>query len=763
MTNSHRIELLAPAGDQSCLKAALLAGADAVYLAGKRFGARAFAPNFDDSALRWARNVTASLKRKLYITLNTILFDNELHLLEQALDYYEVLQPDALIIQDLGVASLLANRASTIPRHLSTQAAWNGVGGIDLLKRLGITRIILPRETPLDEIREAAGNLPFEIETFVHGAMCYSISGRCFWSAALGTRSGNRGTCAQPCRKAYSAGDGKPGDWIFSPRDLRLLEAVPELVKAGVASLKIEGRMKGPDYVYNVVSAYRKILDGEKPNADHSAALSDVFSRPFHEGFLRGTPSRNWNTPDQPGREAQTIGRVVGPARGGLTEVEITVPIHPGDGLAWDTPDGGRSGSRITWTEPGGNAGHKLVRGLPFGLPAGTILRRTDVAGDTPWLKGWNRDWERYPIDLFWSGREGQPLAVETLVNGRPVRLQTEASLAHAVGGMGLETGPLLQKFALLGETFATRRHVTKALDPAMFIPPGDLKRLKRNLVDAVTKLATLPPPTFSPQSSDRHGAENGPDSISVEHRTREDSDSPAPQAPLPQLMIRLFNRGFPLHRDIGPDTWILPFDDRESLPGVVDPARVRFWLPPLTSRSQLSELERELDRLPDQEFLCMGWEAFELAKRLPRHVFRVDWCFNIANTLGSELLSAEKIGVTAAREWPFQHPPTSPDITWSVGHNPLISMSRFPPLAERHRIVTNPHRDRFFLMDLAQGVTGLFLVNPLTTCVAPSGLRMQVDIAVSPHESPFRVLGEIDHVIASARTRPAPHAARAG
>lgn len=750
MKNPGRIELLAPAGDQSCLKAALLAGADAVYLAGKRFGARAFAPNFDDAALRWARNVTASLKRKLYITLNTILFDHERHLLEQALDYYEVLQPDALIIQDLGVASLLASRGSTIPRHLSTQAAWNGTGGSDLLKRLGITRVILPRETSLEEIREVVRHAPFEIETFVHGAMCYSISGRCFWSAALGTRSGNRGTCAQPCRKAYSAGDGKPGDWIFSPRDLRLLEAVPELAQAGVASLKIEGRMKGPDYVYNVVSAYRKIIDGEKPNADHSAALSEVFSRPFHEGFLRGAPSGNWNTPEQPGREAQTVGKVVGPARGGLLELEITVPIHPGDGLSWDTPDGGRNGSRITWVESGGKSGHKLVRGLPATLPVGTMVRRTDVAGNTPWLKSWNRDWERYPVDLFWSGREGQPLAVETLVNGRPVRLVTEALLTHALGGKGLETGPLLQKFALLGDAFAARRHVTKALDPAMFIPPGDLKRLKRNLVESVTKLASLAPPTYS--------ARPDPDSISVEPRSNEQPEAPVARSPLPQLMLRLFNHGFPVHRDIGPDAWILPFEDRHSLPGVIDPARIRFWLPPVISMAQMTELERELDRLPDQEFLCMGWEAFELAKRLPRHAFRVDWCFNIANTLGARLLASEKIGVTAAREWPVQHPPTSSDITWSVGHNTLISMSRFPPLAEKHRIITNPHRDRFFLMDLAPGITGLFLVTPLTTFVVPPGLRMQVDIAVAPHESPFRVLGEIEHLIASARSRPALH-----
>ncbi|HOY66723.1 MAG TPA: peptidase U32 family protein [Candidatus Ozemobacteraceae bacterium] len=742
MTNARRVELLAPAGDQSCLKAALLAGADAVYLAGKRFGARAFAPNFDDAGLRWARNVTASLNRKLYITLNTIVFDHEMHLLEQALDFYEVLQPDALIIQDLGVAALLAARGSTIPRHLSTQAAWYATGGVEVLQKLGITRVILPREMSLDEIREAAARVPFEVETFVHGAMCYSISGRCFWSAALGTRSGNRGTCAQPCRKAYSAGDGKPGDWLFSPRDLRLIGAVPELVGAGISSLKIEGRMKGPEYVHAVVSAYRRAIDGERPGTAQDEELSAVFSRPFHTGFLHGTPPRDWNTPEQPGREAQTVGRVAGPGRGGLLEIDVSVQVKPGDGLAWDTPDGGRNGARITWMEPAGRTGRWLIRGLPASLPAGTVLRRTDVSAEMPWLKHWNRDWERYPVDLFWSGREGQPLAVETIVNGRPVRLQSDALLAHALGGRGLEMGPLPQKFHLLGESFAARRHVTRALEEGMFIPPGDLKRLKRNLVDTLIRLATLPPPS-----------QPTPAAPAVAVTAPADSSRPAP-APKPGITLRLFNRAFPIHRDIGPDRWLLPFEDRAALPDTVDPARVGFWLPPVTSWRRLGELARALDELPDQEFLCMGWEAFELTRRLPRHTFRLDWCFNLANTSGCQIVRQQGLVPTATREWPAQQPPTDSDVFWSLAHNPLVSLSRFPVLAERNRIITNPHRDRFFLMELAPGTTGLFLVSPLAALAAPRNLPLQIDVAVAPHESPFRVLGQIEQLIAAGRSR---------
>ncbi|MDD3149129.1 MAG: U32 family peptidase, partial [Candidatus Riflebacteria bacterium] len=201
MQQRPKIELLAPAGSQACLKAACLAGADAVYLAGKRFGARAFAANFDEKGLRWARRVTRALGRKMYVTLNTIVFEHEWKLLDEALSFYESLQPDALIIQDIGVAVELRHRGSKIPLHLSTQAAWFGQGGVEELKELGITRVILPREVGAAELQQLVDSVPFELEIFVHGAMCYSISGRCFWSIALGTRSGNRGTCAQPCRR----------------------------------------------------------------------------------------------------------------------------------------------------------------------------------------------------------------------------------------------------------------------------------------------------------------------------------------------------------------------------------------------------------------------------------------------------------------------------------------------------------------------------------------------------------------------------------
>ena len=415
-------ELLAPAGSADCLKAALLAGADAVYLAGKRFGARAFASNFDELGLRWARKVTKAQNKKLYITLNTIVFEHEWPLLLKTLDFMESLQPDSLIIQDIGIAVELRKRGSRIPLHLSTQGAWFGQGGVEELKELGITRVILPRETSKKEIEDIVKNSPFEIEVFVHGAMCYSISGRCFWSAALGTRSGNRGTCAQPCRREYSIDGSKSNNCVFSPKDLRLINYIKDLKQTGVASLKIEGRMKSPEYVYQVVKAYRAAIDGK--NAIEEKNLDEVFSRASSNGFFYGPQKPfEWKTGNNPGREGLVVGITSGKFSDGLTELILKDSIQAGDGLFWYEGNE-KKGSRITFAQRDKMSKNRIwVRGLPSGIPAKTEIRRTSKSSDENWENKWDKSMERRSIDLFWSGYEGTPLAVEAEINGHKLHL----------------------------------------------------------------------------------------------------------------------------------------------------------------------------------------------------------------------------------------------------------------------------------------------------------------------------------------------------
>ena len=254
------IEILAPAGSKECLEAAVGAGADAVYLGGARFGARAFAENFGEEELLFAIDYAHIHGKKLYLTVNTLVKDGELSLLYRFLAplYREGL--DAVIVQDLGAMDLIREEFPDLPIHVSTQATVTGRYGAAFFREKGAERIVPARELSLREVRRMKQETGLQIECFVHGALCYCYSGQCLLSSMIGGRSGNRGQCAQPCRLSFDAGDGKRQD-MLSLKDLCTIDMIPELAGAGIDSFKIEGRMKQPDYVYTVVRMYRKYTD----------------------------------------------------------------------------------------------------------------------------------------------------------------------------------------------------------------------------------------------------------------------------------------------------------------------------------------------------------------------------------------------------------------------------------------------------------------------------------------------------------------------
>ncbi|MBE5948341.1 MAG: U32 family peptidase [Lachnospiraceae bacterium] len=288
------IELLAPAGSYETMQAAIAAGADAVYIGGQLFGARAYADNPDDNMLLDAIDYVHLRGKKLYLTVNTLLKDSEIE--EQLYAYLEPLYKqglDAVIVQDLGVMKFIQEHFPLLPIHASTQMTITGRRGAKFLEeQKNVTRVVTARELSLDEIRDIRANSSLEIESFIHGALCYSYSGQCLFSSMVGGRSGNRGRCAQPCRMVYKDSDGKNG-YFISPKDLCTVEILPEIIKSGVTSLKIEGRMKKPEYTAGVVSIYRKYLDlyltkGEKGyfvSQKDKQILLDLFNR---GGFTAG-------------------------------------------------------------------------------------------------------------------------------------------------------------------------------------------------------------------------------------------------------------------------------------------------------------------------------------------------------------------------------------------------------------------------------------------------------------------------------------------
>lgn len=254
------IEILAPAGDNETLKAAVYAGADAVYAGGERFGARAYAKNFGREELLSAIDFVHLHGRKLYLTVNTLVKEREFA------DLYEYLLPfyrqgvDAVIVQDAGVMSFVRSQFPGLAIHASTQMTITNVISAKYLEGFGVKRVVPARELSLSEVRKICENTGLEVECFVHGALCYCYSGQCLLSSMIGGRSGNRGQCAQPCRLPYQVGKHKPGD-ILSLKDLCTIEAVPDLIESGIVSFKIEGRMKQPEYVAAVTGMYRKYTD----------------------------------------------------------------------------------------------------------------------------------------------------------------------------------------------------------------------------------------------------------------------------------------------------------------------------------------------------------------------------------------------------------------------------------------------------------------------------------------------------------------------
>lgn len=245
-------EILAPAGTYEALMAAVQNGADAVYLSGKDFGARKFAGNFDRDELQEALSYCHVRNVSLYLTVNTLVFNHEMNSLLEYLDFLYINGVDAVIVQDMGVLQLVRKYYPDLDIHCSTQMSVQTVEDIKYLESLGVKRVVLGREMNLDQIRQAKVETSVQLEVFVHGALCISVSGQCLMSSLIGGRSGNRGRCAQPCRQKYSLynEDTKEvmtslhGDYLLSPKDLSTLEEISQVVKAGAYSLKIEGRMK---------------------------------------------------------------------------------------------------------------------------------------------------------------------------------------------------------------------------------------------------------------------------------------------------------------------------------------------------------------------------------------------------------------------------------------------------------------------------------------------------------------------------------------
>ncbi len=490
-----RPEILAPAGDFDCVRAAVQNGADAVYFGLKQWNARARAANFSVEELPELFSYLHLRGVKGYVALNTLVFSNELdeaaRLLERVLPH----APDAFILQDFGVARLLREMAPSVPLHASTQTSTSSAEQLDVLRELGFSRVILARELSVAEIRKIRAATDMELEVFVHGALCVAYSGQCLTSEALGGRSANRGACAQACRLPYEMivdGRSTPlGDrkYLISPQDLAALDLVPEL-SGLVQSFKIEGRLKTPEYVAATTRSYRGAVDqpGRVVGRDERLVLEQVFSRGLTPGFLGGLNHQTLVPALSPKKRGILLGRV-GAVRGLRVQMQLEAPLKPGDGIVYDygRPEDDEPGGRVMylWQDGGRVDGADApetvefeVRECPAPQPGWKVWKTSDPALSKTLRATFEQDRRKVRIDAVVEASGGN-LKV-TLIDG-PRRVSGEIGPLQEARTRPLTEDYLRDQLGRLGSTPFELDGLSVTLGKVM-LPVSQINELRRRL-----------------------------------------------------------------------------------------------------------------------------------------------------------------------------------------------------------------------------------------------------------------------------------------
>lgn len=391
------IELLAPAGSLAALEAAVESGADAVYIGGNKFNARAFADNLSEETLKEAVEYAHIRGVKIYITVNILILQKELEEVMEYIYYLYSLNVDAVIVQDIGLVMIIKKLLPDFEVHCSTQMAIHNTDGASLLYELGVKRVVLARELSLQEVNEIVDSTDIDAEIFVHGALCVCYSGQCYMSSLIGGRSGNRGKCAQPCRKRYSLYDISEekeipingGDYLISTSDLNTYEQLYDIAHSKVASLKIEGRMKRPEYVAIITHHYRETLDciqkGKKDCISEEAAyeLKIAFNREFTQGYLFNNRNQEIVNRERPDNRGIFIGRVLN-QMGNIAEILLTDNfLNDGDSIEVISEDGLSTGCTISgikkdnYTVKTAKAGDKIRVFITHRVTSGSLVNKT--------------------------------------------------------------------------------------------------------------------------------------------------------------------------------------------------------------------------------------------------------------------------------------------------------------------------------------------------------------------------------------------------
>ncbi len=507
------IELLAPVGNWDCLRAAVANGADAIYFGVDKYNARVRAKNFQMDELPEVMAYLHKYNVRGYVTFNILIFEQELEEARQLVNACIDSGVDALIVQDLGLVELIREISPDFPIHGSTQMTVTSAEAVDFLKPYNIEVVVLGRENNLKQIKTISDKSQLPIEVFVHGALCVSYSGQCLTSEMWGGRSANRGECAQACRLPYDIiVDGERKEmgniaYVLSPKDLAAIELVPELIEAGVSSLKIEGRMKSPEYVANVVSKYRKAIDEYiagrdfSPSEEEMRELEQSFSRGFTYGFLKGTNHKtllDGTFPKSRGVYLGTVKKVLKDA----VLCQIEAPLKRGDGIVVDAgrPDQKEEGGRVYDIRKKGKKIEGEARdGLIEIVPGRHDVNLTKVhVGDKLW-KTSDQQLERrlqktfeteqayrpFPLKVKVTGKAGKPLVTQWIDEEAEINVTVESSvLLEEALKRPLTVDFLGEQFGRLGGTIFELAEIELHVSGDVIVPVKELNKMRREAVE---------------------------------------------------------------------------------------------------------------------------------------------------------------------------------------------------------------------------------------------------------------------------------------
>lgn len=530
-------ELLAPAGSPEALKAAIAAGADAIYLAGRRFGARHYAANFSDDELQAAIDYAHLHGVRIYVTVNTLVSDAELTDVTRYLLWLYEIGVDAVLVQDIGVATIAQEIVPDLPLHASTQMTIHNREGVAQAERKGFSRVVLARELTLAEIEDIIETSEIGIEVFAHGALCYCYSGQCLLSSVIGGRSGNRGMCAQPCRKPYRLvtaemdehcrpGDLQvvptEGDYLLSTRDLAVYPDLDRLARTPVACLKIEGRMRSAEYVATVVSIYRHALDaiaaGDawSPSEKDMQDLELAFNRKFTVGYTLG--ATDIMARDRPGNRGVPIGTVTGynPRRQEAT-VRLNNEIMPrsGDGLVFCTDEPERDVGTLIYGNPVPHHGSIRVRvAKPVGRGARAFLTKSAELEER--ARKIVENLRPIPIDLKVTWHDGTPYFEGELPGPEEekIRVSYQADLKmEPARNRPLFSKKIAEHFTRTGGTPFTIRRLDLSYPGGLFAPSGALNQARREFLREVEEAVAA---SWRPNQDEVHAARKRTESVTM-------------------------------------------------------------------------------------------------------------------------------------------------------------------------------------------------------------------------------------------------------